>query len=758
MGPPDGVLDLAVANSGASLSVSKPGPPEIVVLPRLLGDDGRFVGFGAPHRIAEVVQPLDIKATDLNDDGLLDLAVVDRNELLTIFSTAPQRSKNDTFSAAQDLGVVVHLVEPTLTITPDNDERYFKLTVPKEAVRDSQDAIIDISSGINHVGGAGIQMEVFSAEGQILAKGSRVRLRAPQGSVNYVRISGIESNGVLGTGAYTLVINTLPQVVAVEAQALLPGIGGKPGSSASSLVVTFQGDRLDPLTAQDPENYRVVYWGPDGIKGTGDDSLISLGGTTVTQPIIYDASANLEVTSGLTYPTAVKQTVTLIFDAALPVGSYTVELSEIIKSDSYNDQEEALLSERERFGYHSLVQQDNGIKAGFSRDFVHLVQPTTAIGDLSSFAAGTSFLTQLQNDLQVLLDGSLTELGDDPGITRFLLEQIRSRVLPGLGTASRRATSLLILFFDPFPFSITNRNTAEALGYNRQANTLNRSSSQAYVQVGRNLDFVVIPRAQGSYQLEVSNLPPLPRMGAIILSQNQTEFFDLTTDVRGGRSSFEFRFDVISPANGTLKTSFRQQISATTFSGNARNQPSLKTMSNMALTVIPSPPQQQRNYIEMTSANEQVKETDSDDESGSSEDLEATDKEGREPQGEPNSNFRVPITSEKDQRRSLKRVPEQDSETRGVPRDNQPTSTLPPLEQPRIQPSRGTHTDNEVDSQRIDSIMDAAAARSGSGSIPFLEGLFGTDVVEVSPRSRLLKLHIGSVVRNWIVSFWSLFT
>ncbi len=117
LGPADGHVDLAVANSGASLSVAKPGPPEIVVLPQLLDENGEFAGFGAPHRIAEVVQPLDIEATDFNADGVLDLGVVDRGEFLALFSEAPQRSKHDSIATAQDLGVVVHLVEPTLTIT-----------------------------------------------------------------------------------------------------------------------------------------------------------------------------------------------------------------------------------------------------------------------------------------------------------------------------------------------------------------------------------------------------------------------------------------------------------------------------------------------------------------------------------------------------------------------------------------------------------------------------------------------------------------
>ncbi len=97
-------------------------------------------------------------------------------------------------------------------------------------------------------------------------------------------------------------------------------------------MITFQGDRLEPSAAQDRQNYEVIYWGRDGIAGTFDDESIPIGGKSIRQPIVYDASANIDITSGLTYPTAVKQTVTLVFDAVLPVGSYTILLSDGIRS------------------------------------------------------------------------------------------------------------------------------------------------------------------------------------------------------------------------------------------------------------------------------------------------------------------------------------------------------------------------------------------------------------------------------------------
>ena len=78
--------------------------------------------------------------------------------------------------------------------------------------------------------------------------------------------------GRRGAGVYTLVIDVLPQVVGVEAQSILPG------APATSLVLTLQGDRLDPGAAQDPANYRVVWLGPDGAGGTADDSFARTAG------------------------------------------------------------------------------------------------------------------------------------------------------------------------------------------------------------------------------------------------------------------------------------------------------------------------------------------------------------------------------------------------------------------------------------------------------------------------------------------------
>ena len=135
----------------------------------------------------------------------------------------------------------------------------------------------------------------------------------------------------------------LPQVVSVEAQPLLPGQGGQPGGPTASLVLTFQGDRLDPVTAQDPANYRVTWLGPDGLSGTSDDQVIP-SPPAAPAPASSTTPAPTSMSPAADYPTAIRQTVTLLFTGSLPAGSYQVELSPAIQSDLFNADETNLLA------------------------------------------------------------------------------------------------------------------------------------------------------------------------------------------------------------------------------------------------------------------------------------------------------------------------------------------------------------------------------------------------------------------------------
>ena len=135
LGAPDGIPDLVVADSGAVTAVlHAPGPPGIVILPGLGFDSmGSFLGYGAPFQIASAVQPLDLDVDDFNHDTAPDIGVVDHDEFFVIYGNPPAIAANNTRVTARDLGTVVHILQPTLTITPSQEDAWYRLTVPQEA-------------------------------------------------------------------------------------------------------------------------------------------------------------------------------------------------------------------------------------------------------------------------------------------------------------------------------------------------------------------------------------------------------------------------------------------------------------------------------------------------------------------------------------------------------------------------------------------------------------------------------------------------
>src|SRR5262249_17560917 len=159
-------------------------------------------------------------------------------------------------------------------------------------------------------------------------------------------------------------------------------------------------------------NYRVTWLGRDGIRGTRDDRQIPVGSglTAGRQFAVYDASSNIDVASGLILPTAIRQTVTLLFGEALPAGAYEIEVLASVQSAPFNIEELDLLTARSGLSGHPLASvTPAGVVEGGQLSASDLVRPTTTLGDLSVFEAGTSFLTQFTGDLGALLDARLTE-------------------------------------------------------------------------------------------------------------------------------------------------------------------------------------------------------------------------------------------------------------------------------------------------------------------------------------------------------------
>jgi hypothetical protein len=532
LGPPDGELDLIVADSGIS-QTDFFGPAEIAVLPAIF-QSGVFQNFGSPIEVAAAINPDSVAVGDLTGNDEEDIVYVDTDGVHVIFPQSTTIPLNNTLQTAQNLGVVVHTVESTLSIVPGDQNAYYTLTVPTEAVSGAGDEVIDFSGDFSSTFGSGLTMQVLNSQGQVLASGQQSQIVAAQGQVLTLHVSGVvASNGSVGAGAYTLDIDVLPQVVSVQAEPALPGLS----SLVTSLVITFQGDRLDPVTAENPANYTVTWLGSNG----DSPQIIPIATETDgEQSVIYDPSANIDVATGITYPTAVRQTVTLLFDQALPVGSYLIAISPNIQSAPFNDDESTVLSTEGAGVEHSVVSiADGEIAPGAEFAATNLVSNMGLSGSFDSFQTGTAFLTQLHGDLGAILDASLTAEGDQSTITPALLNQLLLQFRPSLELAGTSLPPLLVMFLDPVSLNLADPDGTR-ISYNLQTGDLTDNAADAYVNVADNVELVVMPVIPGQYVLNVSNVPEAGRGGVMIVGADVEESDALTDGMRAGDREFTF--------------------------------------------------------------------------------------------------------------------------------------------------------------------------------------------------------------------------
>jgi hypothetical protein len=542
LGPPDGLPDLILADAGLR-NPTYSGPPEVVLLPGQADGHGNFTGFRSPIPLAFLPGPIDVKAGDLDGNGTTDVVVVDSDGVAVIYGKSPALPPDNTPQTARNLGSVVHVLDPAQTIVPGHEDAYYTLAVPAEAARGAGDEVLDFSGLFRATAGAGLSMEVRDAAGNLFGSGERFRVVVPQGTTLLLHVFGVPAaDGSRGAGAYTLDIDTLPQLASVEAQPLLPGPGAAPGGPTASLVLTFQGDRLDPAAAQDPANYTVTWLGPDGVLGTADDRVVPVD---AAQGAVYDPSTNVDVASGTVYPTAVRQTVTLLFDQPLPPGSYHIDVSAAVQAAAFNEQESALLSAVPGFTGHPVVSADGGqVSEGSRRTATDLVFAEGALGDLGAFQAGTPFLTQLHDDLGALLDAGLTQQGDDPALPGAIDGQILGRFAPALGPADQRPVAVLVLWLDPPPISLVDPQ-GQRVVYNPQDRSYQDTFRQGFVSVAGNVEVLVlpfVPTASQDYLLTVTGASATARGGAVYLGRDGSAVTPLTAALRGGTTQFRFSF------------------------------------------------------------------------------------------------------------------------------------------------------------------------------------------------------------------------
>jgi hypothetical protein len=521
LGLPDGRLDLLAVTK----SFFGSGAPQLNVLCQRAAAPGLFTGFAKATQIATGNFNGALDTGDFNRDGRTDVAIADGNNIRVIYNNGINITPNTTLANARNLGDAVHLETLKQVIAPGFTDAFFSYIVPTETVPTAGPQVVDISALFENQFGPGLQMQISDGRGNVFT-GSRIRIMEPQGTVLTVHISGAAAGGA---GAYTLVIDILPQVVSITPQWVLPGVNGQPAGPVTSLVITLQGDRLDRTLAENPANYGVISLG-DG----------SPGRQIPVASVVYDPGANTQVSVGRTYPDTVRQTITLVFANALPVGVYEIDLSPALQTAAFNSNESNLLVGGAAFAGHPVVAvMGNGqITNGAKLVVPNLVPPSGQVGGFDVFNKGTSYLTNFHDDMGSVLNSNLTQNGDaaPEATTKALLDQIVGRFGPA---AAASGTSFLVIVLDPVSIQMADPNHNRTT-YDLTSTKVSNNIGRTFFQVGGNVEVLVLASLAGTYTLNIYDVQASARGAAVLFNNGTAQIASLTDAIRLGQRDFQF--------------------------------------------------------------------------------------------------------------------------------------------------------------------------------------------------------------------------
>jgi hypothetical protein len=168
-----------------------------------------------------------------------------------------------------------------------------------------------------------------------------------------------------------------------------------------------------------------------------------------------------------------------------------------------------------------------------------LVPVSGSGGDAAAIASGTAFLTQMQNDCSALLNALLEKEGDNPAITAAINNDIVARFLPAFlaAQAGGGPVTFGIVWFDPVSINLQAPQNQQA-SYSPAANQALNAISQTYINVGGNIEVVVVADRSGSFQFGVGNVADTARGGAVVLAAGQVKIESFTDALRAGTKDF----------------------------------------------------------------------------------------------------------------------------------------------------------------------------------------------------------------------------